>query len=106
MEFRDLVDQIKTAAADGLTLPEVGQILGGFSREVVIRAEQLSVSGPSKKSLVMRWVEEAVDVLVPAIPLPVWLVPFGPIVRRVAKTLLVAIADGLVESAVKLLPQS
>lgn len=101
----DFVADIRTAAADGLTLREIGTVLGNLARVGVQVAEQYQqASGPTKKSIVMEAIDQVLTVVVPMLPLPVWLRPFAPLVRRVLTSVLRSVADGLVESAVLHLP--
>jgi len=101
----DFVADIRSAAADGLTLREIGTVLGNLARTGVVVVERYqSATGPTKKGLVMEAVDQVLAEVVPMLPLPVWLRPFAPLIRRVLTSVLRAVADGLVESAVLHLP--
>lgn len=101
----DFVADIRSAAANGLTLPEIGTVLGNLTRLGVQVAEQYrAAKGPTKKALVMDAIDQVLAEVVPMLPLPVWLRPFAPLIRRLLTSLLRSVADGLVESAVLHLP--
>jgi len=98
--FREMFAEVKEAAADGLTLAETGRFLALLARHSVTLAEMYETTGVAKKAFVMERIGEVIEVIVPALPLPVWLRPFAPLVRRVASSILLSIADGMVEASV------
>ena len=97
----DYVRNVRSRAADGMTLAEVAQSIGELARIAVEAAEQMHGAGPRKKEVVMSWLGDLIEIAVPAIPLPVWLRPVAPIVRAVLTRILSAVADGIVEAAVE-----
>lgn len=101
----DFVADVRTAAADGLSLRDIGTTLGNLARVGVAVAEHYDTAGHTKKRLVMDVVDQVLALVVPMLPLPVWLRPFAPIIRRVLTSVLRNVADGLVESAVLQLPR-
>jgi len=99
--FRD----VSIAAEDGLTLAECGRLLGSLARLTVSTAEHFSSTGTAKKAWVMDRVIQLIEILVPAIPFPVWLRPFAPLIRAVIRRALLSLTDGLVEAAVDALKE-
>lgn len=63
-------DESVRLAADGLTVYEAGLILSRFVSLCVRSAFRLSNPGPEKKALVMKWISDLLDKLIPALPMP------------------------------------
>lgn len=96
----NVLADIAQGTPDKLTVASAGKIVGDWARTVVAAMEELGLNGAGKKAIAMRWIGEISDLVIARIPLPLWLRPFAPLVRRAAKQLLVALGDGLIEAAV------
>lgn len=74
-DVKAFYDDAVRQAQDGLTIGEAGLIVSRFVALCVRSAFRLSNPGPEKKALVMQWVSELIDQLIPALPMPFnWLV--------------------------------
>lgn len=89
---------VKQAAADGLSMREVGGILVEAMRLGVAAAAELQASGPQKKQQVMAAVGYVFDLVAPAVPWPVWLLPLKWLLVPVLRKIVLAIADAAVEA--------
>lgn len=92
------IDSAKQKAAGGLTLKETGDIFVEFIHLAVAIANELSNPGTDKKVLVMAGVAALYDAIAPAIPLPMFIQPFRPLLRQPIKNIVLALADGVVEA--------
>lgn len=95
------IETAKSAAADGLTWNEFGELLVSLLRLAVRLADLLQLSGPEKKAIVLEAVAALFDALadrcVPVLLWPVWLAARGPV-----RALVLALASGAVESILPL----
>ena len=95
------IETAKSAAANGLTWNEFGELMVSLLRLAVRLAELLQLSGPEKKALVM----EAAAALFDAVAdkcVPVWLWPVWLLARGPVRALVLALASGAVESILPL----
>lgn len=82
---------------DGLSLAEAGQLLLSFLSLAVELANSLKNPGPEKKAIVLQWVGIAFDTLAPLVPVPLWYRVVQPFLRPHVRTLILALADGMIE---------
>lgn len=102
----EIIAKYKVAASDGkVTFAEVSSLVIDFSREVVKITQELPAVGADKKAAAMEALEHFIDQVIT--PLDLSVVPnwIEPIVDRQLKSLILAIADGAIESAVNLYKQ-
>lgn len=95
------IETAKSAAADGLTWNEFGELLVSLLRLAVRLADLLHLSGPEKKAIVL----EAVAALFDAVAdrcVPVYLWPIWLLARGSVRALVLALASGAVESILPL----
>jgi hypothetical protein len=92
----------QSAAADGLTWREFGELLLGLLRISIETLDTTStLSGPEKKELVLEAAAALFDQLADkAVPLSVW--PIWILVRPAIRSLVLAIAAGAVEQILPL----
>lgn len=91
-------------AKDGITFAEAAAIVQDAIALGVQAAADLQNSGLAKKTFVLNFVGEVFDVLAPAIPFPgmlAILTPFRPLIRPLARQLVLAAADGAIETIYK-----
>lgn len=96
------VSAARSAAADGLTWREFGDLLVALMRLMVASLDDLAtMSGAEKKAVVLEAVEALFDAVadkcVPLVLWPVWL-----IARPAVRSLIVALAAGAVEQLLPL----
>lgn len=95
------IETAKSAAADGLTWNEFGELLVSLLRLAVRLADLLQLSGAEKKALVLEAVSALFDAVadkcVPVYLWPIWLAARGPV-----RALVLALASGAVESILPL----
>lgn len=85
-------DEGVRVAADGLTTAEAGLMVGRFISLCVRSAFRLGNPGPEKKAIVMQWVSNLIDKVIPALPWPwSWLAWAG-------KRAILNYIDGQIES--------
>lgn len=90
-------DESVRMAADGLTIAEASLIVSRFVALCVRSAFRLSNPGPEKKALVMAWVSNLLDKILPALPMPWnWVAYF-------AKNAILSYLAGQVESQYEVL---
>lgn len=98
---RAFVAAAKSAAVDGLTVGEFGELTVALLRVAMATVDSLPVDGAQKKAWVLEAVallfDELADKAVPAIAWPLWIV-FKPAIR----SLVLAAAGGAVESLLPL----
>lgn len=98
---RAFVAAAKSAAVDGLTVGEFGELTVALLRVAMATVDSLPVDGAQKKAWVIEAVallfDELADKAVPAIAWPLWIV-FKPAIR----SLVLAAAGGAVESLLPL----
>jgi len=96
----------QSAAADGLTWREFGELLLGLLRISIETLDTTStLSGPEKKELVLEAAAALFDQLADkAVPLSVW--PIWILVRPAIRSLVLAIAAGAVEQILPLVRAS
>jgi len=100
-KIKAFVAHAQSAAADGLTLSEFGELATALMRVAIAAVDSIPVAGPDRKA----WVLEAVgllfdsvaDKLIPTVAWPVWL-----IVRPAARQLLLLVTSGAIESLLPL----
>lgn len=103
---KKLTDALHVAAADGLTLDEVTQIVLDATADLVEHAVDLPVAGDEKKSQVTDVLISGLATLLPAIPLPPYLLIFRPLINRAALAIARRLLSGAIEAAYrKLKPQ-
>lgn len=92
----------RTAAADGLTWAEFGELLVGLLRLVVgVLDTVTTLTGEQKKALAMAAVADLFDAVADrAIPLAVW--PVWLLVRPAVRSLVLALASGAIEQILPL----
>lgn len=92
----------KSAAADGLTWSEFGELLTAFIRVAVgVLDDVAAMTGDEKKALVLEGVGRLFDALadrcVPLVAWPVWMLARGPV-----RLLVLALASGAIEQILPL----
>jgi hypothetical protein len=91
------VSAAKLRAADGLTIPEVCELIVSAMRIAIEAVDKLSVEGSEKKTIVLDLVsvlfEEFVDLAIPLPLKPVWW-----LVRPAFKSLSLSLAGGAIEA--------
>jgi hypothetical protein len=100
-KIKAFVHHAHAIASDGLTLAEFGELATALMRVAIAAADSIPVAGADRKA----WVLEAVgllfdsvaDKLIPTVAWPVWV-----ILRPAARSLLLHIADGAIESLLPL----
>lgn len=95
------VETAKSAASDGLTWNEFGELLVSLLRLAVRLADLLQLPGHEKKAIVL----EAVAALFDAVAdkcVPLWLWPIWLVSRSSVRALVLALASGAVESILPL----
>ena len=95
------IETAKSAAADGLTWNEFGELLVSLLRLAVRLADLLQLSGAEKKAIVL----DAVAALFDAVAdyaVPLWLLPIWVLARPAVRALVLALASGAVESILPL----
>lgn len=92
----------RTAAADGLTWAEFGELLVGLLRLVVgVLDTVTTLTGEQKKALAMEAVADLFDAVADrAIPFAVW--PVWILVRPAVRSLVLALASGAIEQILPL----
>ena len=95
------IETAKSAAADGITWAEFGELLVGLLRLSVRLADLLSVSGPEKKAIVLEAVaalfDAVADKAVPVILWPIWIAA-----RPAVRSLVLSLAAGAIEQILPL----
>jgi len=95
-KVREFVASAKSAAADGLTWTEFGELLVGLLRLSVQAADLLNVPGDQKKAVVMEAAAALFDAVADkAVPLVLW--PLWIVARPSVRSLVLALASGAVE---------
>lgn len=98
---RAFVAAAKSAAADGLTVAEFGELTIALLRLTMAAVDSLPVDGAQKKAWVLEAVallfDELADKAVPALAWPLWII-FKPAIR----SLVLAAASGAVETLLPL----
>lgn len=92
----------RTAAADGLTWAEFGELLVGLLRLVVTILDAVTtLTGAQKKAVAMQAVADLFDAVADkAVPLAAW--PVWIIVRHAVRSLVLALASGAIEQILPL----
>lgn len=92
----------RTAAADGLTWAEFGELLVGLLRLVVTILDTVpTLTGAQKKAIALEAVADLFDAVADrAIPLAVW--PVWILVRPAVRSLVLALASGAIEQILPL----
>ena len=108
VEFQDAIDSLvahyRKITADGtVTFAEVFQYLFEAATDLVALAEQLPADGAGKKQAVLEAVSKFIDDVLVPLDLPYVPSILEPVVDQSLKQLLLVVADGAVEAAVKLL---
>lgn len=95
------IETAKSAAADGLTWNEFGELLVSLLRLAVRLADLIQLSGPEKKALVLEAAaalfDAVADKCVPAYLWPIWILSRGSV-----RAIVLALASGAVESLLPL----
>lgn len=92
----------QSAAADGLTWVEFGELMVALMRMVVSAIDSVTtMTGPDKKALVLMAVGNLFDVVADRC-VPLWLWPVWTITRSPIRALVVALASGAVEALLPL----
>lgn len=96
------VSAARTAAADGLTWAEFGELMTGLLRLVVSVLDTVDgLSGPQKKAFALEAIGDLFDAVADrAVPLAVW--PVWILVRPAVRSLVLAIASGAIEQILPL----
>lgn len=97
--FDDFLQRAKAKAQGGLTLEECGELWSEAVDLLVAEAAQFVTPGSQKKEWVLDQLGDAFDELAPSIPLPWWLAFARPYVIGALRTVVLHLADGLVERA-------
>lgn len=92
----------RTAAADGLTWAEFGELMVGLLRLVVSVLDTVTtLSGEQKKALALEAVGDLFDAVADrAVPLAVW--PLWMLARPAVRSLVLALASGAIEQILPL----
>lgn len=98
----DYIAEARLAAADGLTWGEFGELMLALLRLVVSVLDDVqTLNGPEKKALALdavgRLFDAVADYAVPVAAYPIWLVA-----RPAVRSLVLAIAGGLIEQLLPL----
>lgn len=101
-KVKAFVETSRSAAADGLTWAEFGELLVALVRLLVEALDTVSVlTGPQKKAMVLEAVgllfDAVADKAIPAALYPLWL-----LARPAIRQLVIAIAAGAVEQIIPL----
>jgi ABC-type Co2+ transport system permease subunit len=100
-QIEAFIAQARMMADGGLTLAEIGQIFTALITLGVYAAKDLAdATGEEKKAAVLDAVGYLFDVLAPAFPLPWFLQPFRAWLRSPMRSIVLAIADGILEATV------
>jgi len=101
-KIKAFVETAKSAAADGLTWAEFGDLMLALLRLVVSSLDTVSaMTGSQKKAFALSAVESLFDAVADkAVPLPLW--PVWLLVRPAARSLVVALASGALEQVLPL----
>lgn len=96
----------KSAAADGLTWAEFGQLLVTLLRLVVAAIDDVStMTGEQKKALVMSAAGHLFDA-VAVFAVPAWCLPVWVVARPAIRSLVMALASGAIEVILPLVRSS
>ena len=92
----------RSAAADGITWAEFGELLTAFLRLAIALLDDVAtMTGPQKKVIVLEGVGRLFDALsgscVPLVAWPVWAIARGPV-----RLLVLALASGAIEQLLPL----
>ncbi len=98
---REFIDNARTAAADGLTVAEFGDITTELLRTVVAALDSVEAAGDQKKEWALAAVaalfDAVADKCVPAVVYPVWL-----LVRPSVRSVLLYYSAGALEVILKI----
>lgn len=101
-DFQARVDklraEIEVAAKDGLTLAEICELSFAATGDLVEAAIGIPVEGSEKKSLVTEQALALIGLLLPALPLPVWLAPARPLINRLLMSAAGHVLSGAIEA--------
>jgi hypothetical protein len=100
-KIKAFVAQARDAAADGLSLAEFGELTTALMRVAIAAADSVPIDGPERKAWVLSAVgllfDELADRMIPTIAWPMWV-----ILRPAARSLLLHVASGAIESLLPL----
>lgn len=71
--------------------------LVGYVYDLIEAAAKLPADGAAKKAWVLAKLRDALDRYLPLLPLPWWLAPVAPFIRRTIKSATLAVADVAIE---------
>lgn len=102
VKLHAFVQVARSAAADGLSWSEVGELLVAFLRLAVsLYDDVVGMSGPEKKRAVLDGVADLFDAVADrAIPLAVY--PLWILVKPAVRSLVLALASGAIEQLIPL----
>ena len=92
-DFKDTIINIKN-----VTLALAGKLLSDFIFIAILEVAKEQLSGPDKKTFIMKEVGDLFDFLAPKIPVPIFIYPIQSITRPIFKKIVLKIADGIIES--------
>jgi len=96
----------QSAAADGLTWQEFGQLLVALMRTLVAALDDVAnMTGPAKKALVLEAVGQLFDLLADKC-VPIWAWPIWALCRPAIRSLVLALASGGIEQILVLVRAS
>ena len=100
-KVKAFIAQAQAAAADGLTIAEFAELATALMRVAIAAFDSVPVGGREKKAWVLQAVallfDEIADRMIPTVAWPVWV-----ILRPAARSLLLHIAAGAIESLLPL----
>lgn len=100
--YKRLMDSATLKAANGFTPAELGELYHESIDSLVAAAEiSLDETGPAKKQFVLKAIGDLFDIVAPALPSPLWLVPIRMVIRPLARQVVLTLADGAIEYALK-----
>jgi hypothetical protein len=100
-KVKAFISQARSAAADGLTIAEFAELATALMRVAIAAFDSVGVAGREKKAWVLQAVallfDEVADRMIPTVAWPVWV-----ILRPAARSLLLHVAAGAIESLLPL----
>lgn len=100
-KVRAFIAAAKSAAVNGITVSEFGELSVALLRVAIEAADAIPVDGAERKTFVLNALgllfDELADKAIPALAWPIWI-----IVRPAARQLLLLIAAGAIESLLPL----